>query len=103
MSLIPLQAKHAERIALTILYAHQLGYLVTLGDCYRDPRCPYGSRRSKHRLRLATDLNLFNQDLEYLTDTADHEPLGVFWESLGGIWGGRRSKPDGNHYETRGP
>ena len=100
MSLVPFQADHAHRIALTILYAHQLGYFVTLGDCYRDPRCPYGSPQSKHRLRLATDLNLFNEKLEYLTTTEDHEPLGVFWESIGGIWGGRFPRPDGGHYES---
>ena len=78
--------------------AHLLGYEITFGDAYRDPRCPYGSLKSKHHQRLAIDLNLFKNGV-WLTDTKDHEILGVFWESIGGTWGGRFGKPDGNHYE----
>jgi len=76
--------------------AHELGFEVTLGDAYRDPRCPYGSKSSRHKSRLAIDLNLF-RDGRYLTETKDHEPLGLWWEGQGGIWGGRFN--DGNHYE----
>ncbi len=47
--------------------------------------------------RLAIDLNLF-RDGRYLETTEDHAPLGLFWESLGGTWGGRFRDPDGNHY-----
>ena len=76
--------------------AHELGFEVTLGDAYRDPRCPYGSKSSRHKSRLAIDLNLF-RDGVYLTATEDHTPLGLWWEEQGGIWGGRFD--DGNHYE----
>lgn len=76
--------------------AFELGLEVTLGDAYRDPRCPYGSKSSRHKSRLAIDLNLFRHG-EYLTRTEDHKPLGEWWESQGGIWGGRFE--DGNHYE----
>jgi hypothetical protein len=76
--------------------AFELGFELTIGDAYRDPRCSYGSKSSRHKSRLAIDLNLF-RDGEYLTDTADHEPLGRWWEKQGGIWGGRFN--DGNHYE----
>jgi hypothetical protein len=76
---------------------------VTLGDAYRDPRCPYGSKNSKHHRRLALDLNLFlltDGKWEYQTGSHAHEiVLGKYWESLGGIWGGRWDPPDGNHYE----
>lgn len=48
-------------------------------------------------MRLAIDLNLFDQDGRYLQDTQSHEPFGRLWESLGGVWGGRWA--DGNHYE----
>ena len=83
--------------------AHELGYEVTLGDAFRDPRVfgligetkGYGFSRSAHKSRLAIDLNLF-KDGKYLSTTEDHEPLGVYWESLGGTWGGRFK--DGNHY-----
>jgi hypothetical protein len=50
---------------------------------------------SFHYMRLAIDLNLFWKGT-YLTETADYEVLGEYWESLGGTWGGRFD--DGNHF-----
>ena len=94
------QTEFAKVVPLLINKAFEMGYEVTLGDAYRDPRCPYGSKSSKHKRRLAIDLNLF-KDGKYLTGTDDHEPLGEYWESIGGIWGGRFD--DGNHYEWPGP
>lgn len=90
-------------IALLILHAEQLGYEVSFGDAYRDPRAtfPYGHPKSFHKQRLAVDLNLFRNG-HYLSSTVAHEPLGLYWESIGGSWGGRFE--DGNHYslgETR--
>jgi len=75
-----------------ILWAFEQGYEVTLGDAFattghKDNSC--------HYIRLAVDLNLF-KDGQYLTETKDHEPLGIKWESMGGSWGGRFQ--DGNHY-----
>jgi hypothetical protein len=96
MSLREKQSQFAMKVPRLIDEAHALGYEVTLGDAYRDPRCPYGSRSSRHKSRLAIDLNLF-KDGVYLTSTEDHRELGEYWESLGGIWGGRFN--DGNHYE----
>lgn len=98
--LLERQIEFAVAAAELILQAHALGYRVTLGDAYRDPRCPYGSMSSKHRRRLAIDLNLFRptaDGLEYLKGTMDHEPLGQWWKARGGIWGG--DFDDGNHYE----
>lgn len=98
------QTAFARAVPRLIDAAFVLGFEVTLGDAYRDERCKYGKKKSKHRRRLAIDLNLF-KDGKYLKNTADHEPLGIFWESIGGIWGGRfNAKPgelgvDGNHYE----
>jgi len=82
-------------VALLILHAEQLGYEVTLGDAYRDERCGYGHPKSLHRKRLAIDLNLFLNG-EYLRETAEYMTLGLYWESLGGSWGGRFG--DGNHF-----
>ena len=85
--------------------AHELGYQVTFGDLYRDPRSHgavgtrgvYGSAYSCHKSRLAIDLNLF-KDGKYLTRTEDHRELGEWWESQNSLccWGGRFN--DGNHY-----
>ena len=75
--------------------AHELGFEVTLGDAYRDPRCGYGHKNSLHRKRLAIDINLF-RDGALLNVTEDHKILGEWWEAQGGTWGGRFD--DGNHY-----
>lgn len=89
------QAQFAQMVARLIQKAAELGYEVTLGDAYRDPRVPYGHPKSLHRLRLAIDLNLFRNG-QLLEGTEDHRLLGEWWESIGGTWGGRFN--DGNHY-----
>ena len=95
--LIEAQNRFSNMIARLILYAQDLGYYVTCGDfCATE-----GHRKnSKHYIRLAGDLNLF-KDGEYLKKTIDHLPLGLYWESIGGTWGGRFKRPDGNHYEVK--
>jgi len=103
MSLRKKQSEFAVMVARLISHADEAGYEVTLGDAYRDPRTHgeqgdkkgYGRSVSAHKQRLAIDLNLFKEGA-YLQATADHEPLGLFWESIGGTWGGRFN--DGNHY-----
>ena len=90
-------------ISQLINYIYMNEYQATFEDAYRDPRLfgaigedlGYGRLRSNHKIRLAIDLNLF-KDGKYLTETSDHEKFGIFWESIGGSWGGRFK--DGNHY-----
>lgn len=89
------QSKFAVMVAELILWALKHGYQVTLGDAYRGPGCDYGHPYSLHKKRLAIDLNLFLGG-KYLDKTEDHKPLGEYWESIGGSWGGRWG--DGNHY-----
>jgi len=98
MSLREKQSKFCRMTALLILHAEQLGYELTYGDAYRDPRVDYGHKNSNHRQRLAVDFNLF-RDGQYLTKTEDYEPLGIYWESIGGSWGGRFD--DGNHFSLQ--
>ena len=103
MTLREKQSKFARMVADLIVRAHELGYEVTLGDAYRDPRLHggigvkkgYGHSKSCHKLRLAIDLNLF-KDGQFLQTSDDHKPLGEWWEAQGGTWGGRFH--DGNHY-----
>ena len=95
MTLREKQSKFARMVADLIVYAYSNGYELTLGDAYRDSRCPYGYDKSLHRDRLAIDLHLF-RDGDFLANTWEHLPLGEFWESIGGSWGGRFG--DGNHY-----
>lgn len=92
MTLRQKQSKFAKMVALLILFAYEKGYEVTLGDAWAKTGHCEGSF---HYKRLAIDLNLFKNG-NYLRSTASHEPLGLFWESIGGTWGGRWN--DGNHY-----
>lgn len=105
MSLGQLQRTFPPLVANLICKAYALGYEVTFGDAFRDPRVhgivgekkSYSSAKSVHKERLAIDLNLF-RDGVYLTSTEDHRELGEYWESLHPLcrWGGRFN--DGNHY-----
>ena len=97
------QRQFTKMVARLIDKAHEMGYELTLGDAYRDPRvfgavgvqAPYGHSKSAHKQRLAIDLNLF-VDGVYVATTEAHRPLGEWWESQCGTWGGRFN--DGNHY-----
>ncbi len=103
LSLGQKQRLFTRMVADLILFAYENGYELTVGDSYRDPRVfgkvgirkSYSSANSLHKSRLAIDLNLF-KDGQFLTRTEDHAPLGEYWESIGGTWGGRFN--DGNHY-----
>lgn len=88
----PKQFKFSRMVVMLINYAHFLGYEITFGDAYAQSG---HMDDSLHYIRLAIDLNLFKNE-KYLTSTKAHKPLGEFWESIGGSWGGRFG--DGNHY-----
>ncbi|MEE9222977.1 MAG: M15 family metallopeptidase [Nitrosomonadaceae bacterium] len=103
MSLGNEQRLFTKMIGLLIEWAYENGYELTFGDAFRDARVfgasgtkeGYGRASSNHKRRLAVDFNLFKDGI-YLNKTEDHQPLGEYWESLGGSWGGRFD--DGNHY-----
>lgn len=92
MGLRQRQSEFVRMIGLLIQFATQQGYELTLGDAWaRDGH----KANSFHYKRLAIDLNLFI-DGKFQTNTEAHRELGLFWEQLGGTWGGRWQ--DGNHY-----
>lgn len=103
--LLDKQVEFSKLIPRLIDKAYELGYAVTLGDAYRDPRVfgalgefkGYGHKNSGHKRRLALDLNLF-KDGEFIDTTEGHRPLGEWWEQqhAAARWGGRFQ--DGNHY-----
>lgn len=105
MSLRKKQSEFAKLVGKLILKAYDLGYEVTLGDAYRDPRVhgamgvrkSYSHPKSAHKIRLAIDLNLFKNG-EFLETTEGHRPLGEWWEKQhpDARWGGRFD--DANHY-----
>lgn len=102
MTLGQKQRRFTLMVAQLIQYAYEQGYELTFGEAYRTEQQArwnaeqgIGIVNSLHRDRLAVDFNLF-RDGVYLTRTEDHLPLGEFWESIGGSWGGRFN--DGGHY-----
>ncbi|NRN30382.1 M15 family metallopeptidase [Photorhabdus heterorhabditis] len=104
MTLCEKQQLFAVLVAQLILWADERGYRLTLGEAYRTPEqaklnahTGKGIANSLHIQRLAIDLNLFIRG-EYQTNSHAYLPLGEYWESLGGTWGGRFSRPDGNHF-----
>ena len=105
MTLSEKQQLFTRLIAQLILWADEKGYRLTFGEAYRTPeqaalnaKKGSGISNSLHTKRLAVDLNLFING-RYQTDSAAYLPLGEYWESLGGSWGGRfKSRPDGNHF-----
>ena len=94
MTLCESQREFTFMIGLLIQRAYDTGYELTFGDAFAKDGHIDGSF---HYSRLAVDFNLF-KDGCYLTETEDHLQLGEFWEKIGGTWGGRFPKPDGNHY-----
>lgn len=112
MSVLPQQIAFAAAVPALLMKALELGFQYTFGDAYRSPlvfgrfgtRKGYGSANSKHKLRLALDINLF-RDGKYLTKSEDYAALGAYWKSIGGLWGGDfvgldgQPTPDGNHFE----
>jgi hypothetical protein len=94
MTLREKQSVFMKALGELIRFAHDQGYELTGGDLFAKSGHKEGSF---HYKRLAIDLNFF-RDGNWLTSTEDHAPLGHYWESLGGTWGGRFKTPDGNHY-----
>ncbi len=102
MSLRTKQSAFMQRVGDLIYWAYDNGYMLTLGDGYRDPRAtfPYSSKSSRHAMRLAIDLNVFKKvgnKWVYLTSSDDYPDLCDYWEHLGGISGRRFN--DANHFE----
>ena len=103
--LYKLQVEFVRLQARLIDEAFALGYELTEGDAFRDPRVfgpvgvsmGYGNKSSAHKQRLAKDYNLF-KDGKFLDSTEDHRTLGEWWEKQHPLarWGGRFE--DGNHY-----
>ena len=94
MTLRQKQSKFAHMVSTLIAYIYECGYEVTFGDAARMDNRGHCTN-SLHYKRLAIDLNLFRNG-RYMNKSEDHKPFGLFWESMGGSWGGRFK--DGNHY-----
>jgi hypothetical protein len=110
MSLTDRQHEHLQNVAKLILFIAECGYKCTGGEFYRteEQAAIYakegkGIKDSEHCMRLAADINLFDENYNYLTETKDYLKFGEYWESLSPhcVWGGRFTRGDGNHFGTR--
>lgn len=102
MTLRQKQSKFVKMVGNLIEWAYANGYELTFGEALRtqeqanrNAATGKGISNSLHLIRLAVDFNLFING-EYKTDTPSYQPLGEYWESIGGSWGGRFN--DGNHF-----
>ncbi len=101
MTLRQKQSKFISMLGALIHYADQLGYELTGGDLWAmQAQGRKHSTNSKHYRRLAIDLNLFING-KYQRSTIAHLPLGEFWESMGGTWGGQSQVPGAKGYFRR--
>lgn len=102
MTLLQKQRKFVQMVGKLIEWAYANGYELTFGEALRtqeqatsNAATGKGISNSLHLIRLAVDFNLFIGGT-YKTDTPSYQPLGEYWESIGGAWGGRFN--DGNHF-----
>jgi hypothetical protein len=62
-----------------------------------------GVQKSDHTQSLALDLWITTDDGKGICwEHFGYALLGDFWESLGGVWGGRFKKVDRYHFEVKG-
>jgi len=106
MALSDRQQAFSRKIARLMLVAEEMGYQITVGDFFRDPRAHgvygtklgYSAANSQHKRRLAADLNLFRNG-EYLTGVEaenTHRDLHRVWSLMGGD---PAIPGDANHYQ----
>lgn len=91
-------------VAALITWLYSRGYECSLGEAWRPAEMAAiyaargsGIKNSLHEIRLAIDLNIFKDGM-WLKATEQLLEIGKQWEALGGAWGGRFTKPDGNHF-----
>lgn len=90
------QCAFTMALARLILKAEGLGFKIKIHELNRDIETQKKyvvegkskTMNSRHLDKLAADLVLVKDGM-VITDGEVFRPLGVYWESLGGRWGGR--------------
>jgi hypothetical protein len=98
MTLGAKRRKFTHMQALLVLYLEGLGFGVAGRELYRDDHCTHGHTKSAHRSGLAIDLDLYDEDNNYLTEGKYHKKGHDFWDAIGGA---KRIEGDMNHYSLK--
>lgn len=100
--LLDAQFKFRRMLCQLLIKIEELDLPVKIGRALCCENC--SGSKSLHRSYLAIDLPMIWEDGRY-GSWEDYLPLGVFWESMGGSWGGRFDlngdgipKDDANHF-----
>jgi|GEM_PF-6201964 hypothetical protein len=66
--------------------------------------CDGYERPSRHQSKTAIDLNIVNDSGARINASDLYEKLGLYWEGLGGTWGGHFAVPGPEvwHFDYRG-
>jgi hypothetical protein len=108
--LVAEQDAFTRDVVALLQFAHEHGYVITLGEAWRTPeqQAVYVktgrslTTKSQHLRRLAIDLNIF-QDGRLLATKDEIMPLGQYWEALHpgkNRWGGNFNRlVDCPHFE----
>lgn len=75
----------------------ELGFEYIYGEAYRYPI----DSQSVHSFRLAINLPIY-LNKRAVSDKTILEPIGAYWELLGGYWGGRANEKDHFSIEYQG-
>lgn len=100
------QIKFAELLGLLLGYAKLNDIRLKIACLYRTPEeqkkmVDEGKSKtmnSKHLTGTAVDIVIFKNG-QPNWDTEAYRPLGIYWESLGGIWGGSWKFKDSVHFQ----
>ena len=97
-----------DMVLKLLLRAREPGVLLRFGEAHRPSiLCDIYSKQgvgiedSKHRYSLALDLWLVAAGTGTMIswESPLYKKLGKYWESIGGIWGGRFKRKDVYHFE----
>lgn len=100
--MLNMQFHFLRMLSELLVKAVELKLPVKIGRALCCANC--SGEKSLHRSSLAIDLPMVWPDGRY-GSWEDYKPLGEFWESIGGAWGGRFDlngdgipKDDANHF-----
>ena len=102
MKLSQKQIRFAQMVVKLLQKAWEIELFPVIKEVQRHPSTQewYFKKRltktmnSKHLDSLAIDIDLFDSQGNLRTSKDDYLPLGLYWESIGGRWGGNWDMDD---------